>query len=206
MSQRPLLLSTLHVWYFGWSRTVWVNAPFSCNRLQTVWKFDWLIDGFIWKPNRLGVPSYRETHVSGKGVPKSRAWINIGMPQRRRQRVPQKWASKERRDCTRAVADVGQDMCYQEYMNSWCYVYIGFLFDLSHFFFRKDSWCHPLTRIYFLDVYYFRRFSFLGCESCRLGEPCKYPFILYSPASQKSITGDRWRLEECNSVILRLQT
>ena len=25
---------------------------------------------FIWKPNRLGVPSYRESHVSGKGVPK----------------------------------------------------------------------------------------------------------------------------------------
>ena len=55
----------------------------------------------------LGVPSYRESHVSGKGVPKSRE-MNIGMPQRRRQRVPQKWASKERRDCTRAVTDVGQ--------------------------------------------------------------------------------------------------
>ena len=62
---------------------------------------------FIWKPNRLGMPSYRESHVSGKGVPKSKE-INIGMPQRRRQRVPQKWASKERRDCTRAVTDVGQ--------------------------------------------------------------------------------------------------
>ena len=62
---------------------------------------------FIWKPNRLGVPSYRESHVSGKGVPKSREF-NIGMPQRRRQRVPQKWASKEKRDCTRAVTDVGQ--------------------------------------------------------------------------------------------------
>ena len=49
---------------------------------------DWLIDwNFYWKPNRLGVPSYRESHVSGKGVPKSRK-INIGMPQRRRQRVP----------------------------------------------------------------------------------------------------------------------
>ena len=47
------------------------------------------VDVFIWKPNRLGVPSYRESHVSGKGVPKSRE-INIGMPQRRRQRVPQK--------------------------------------------------------------------------------------------------------------------
>ena len=68
---------------------------------------DWLIDVFIWKPNRLGVPSYRESHVSGKGVPKSREF-NIGMPQRRRQRVPQKWASKERRDCTRAVTDGGQ--------------------------------------------------------------------------------------------------
>ena len=66
-----------------------------------------LFDVFIWKPNRLGVPSYRESHVSGKGVPKSKE-INIGMPQRRRQRVPQKWASKERRDCTRAVTDVGQ--------------------------------------------------------------------------------------------------
>ena len=32
--------------------------------------------------------SYRESHVSGKGVPKSRE-INIGMPQRRRQRVLQ---------------------------------------------------------------------------------------------------------------------
>ena len=68
---------------------------------------DWLIDIFIWKPIRLGVRSYRESHVRGKGVPKSRE-INIGMPQRRRQRVPQKWASKERRDCTRAVTDVGQ--------------------------------------------------------------------------------------------------
>ena len=48
---------------------------------------DWLIDVFIWKPNRLGVPSYRESHVNGKGVPKSREF-NIGMPQRRRQRVP----------------------------------------------------------------------------------------------------------------------
>ena len=64
-------------------------------------------DVFIWKPNRLGVPSYRESHVSGKGVPKSKE-INIRMLQRRRQRVPQKWASKERRDCTRAVTDVGQ--------------------------------------------------------------------------------------------------
>ena len=45
----------------------------------------WLIDIFYWKPNRLSVPSYRESHVSGKGVPKSRE-INIGMPQRRRQR------------------------------------------------------------------------------------------------------------------------
>ena len=44
---------------------------------------------FIWKPNRLGMPSYRESHVSGKGVPKSKE-INIGMPLRRRQRVPQK--------------------------------------------------------------------------------------------------------------------
>ena len=51
------------------------------------WLIDWLIDVFIWKPNRLGVPSYRESHVSGKGVPKSREF-NIGMPQRRRQRVP----------------------------------------------------------------------------------------------------------------------
>ena len=55
----------------------------------------------------LSVPSYRESHVSGKGVPKSRE-INIGMPQRRRQRVPQMLTSKERRDCTRAVTDVGQ--------------------------------------------------------------------------------------------------
>ena len=45
------------------------------------------VDVFIWKPNRLGVPSYRESHVSGKGVPKSREF-NIGMPQRIRQRVP----------------------------------------------------------------------------------------------------------------------
>ena len=65
---------------------------------------DWY---FYWKPNMLGVPSYRVSHVSGKGVPKSRE-INIGMRQRRRQRVPQKWASKERRDCTRAVTDIGQ--------------------------------------------------------------------------------------------------
>ena len=77
------------------------EAYFSCGSI------DWLIDVFIWKPNRLGVPSHRESHVSGKGVPKSREF-NIGMPQRRRQRVPQKWASKERRDCTRAVTDVGQ--------------------------------------------------------------------------------------------------
>ena len=63
------------------------------------------VDVFIWKPNRLGVPSYRESHVSGKGVPKSKE-INIGMPQRRRQRVPHKWASKERRDCTRAVTEL----------------------------------------------------------------------------------------------------
>ena len=27
------------------------------------WLIDWLIDVFIWKPNRLGVPSYRESHV-----------------------------------------------------------------------------------------------------------------------------------------------
>ena len=53
------------------------------------------------------MPSYRESHVSGNGVPKSRE-INIGMPQRRRQIVPQKLASIERRDCTKAVTDVGQ--------------------------------------------------------------------------------------------------
>ena len=80
---------------------------FQHDRDETRSMFDWLIDVFIWKPNRLGVPSYRESHVSGKGVPKSREF-NIGMPQRRRQRVPQKWASKERRDCTRAVTDVWQ--------------------------------------------------------------------------------------------------
>ena len=53
------------------------------------------------------MPIYRESHVSGKGVPKSRK-INIGMPQRRLQRVQQKGESKERGDCTRAVTDVGQ--------------------------------------------------------------------------------------------------
>ena len=62
---------------------------------------------FLLETPQLGVPSYRESYVSGKGVSKSRE-INIGMPQKRRQRVPQKWASKERRDCTRAVTDVGQ--------------------------------------------------------------------------------------------------
>ena len=31
--------------------------------------FDWSIDNFYWKPNRLSVPCYRESHVSGKGVP-----------------------------------------------------------------------------------------------------------------------------------------
>ena len=53
------------------------------------------------------MPISRESHVSGKGVPKSRE-INIGTPQRRLQRVPQKGESKERRDCTRALTDVGQ--------------------------------------------------------------------------------------------------
>ena len=33
-------------------------------------EIDWLIDIFYWKPNRLRVPSSRESFVSGKGVPK----------------------------------------------------------------------------------------------------------------------------------------
>ena len=120
-------LSPLFLFFSLWSRTlhfkyahryfldIWARRNIRIPALDfdwmigtSKWLIDWLIDVFfIWKPNRLGVPSYRESHVNGKGVPKSRE-CNTGMPQRRRQRVPQKWASKERRDCTRAVTDVGQ--------------------------------------------------------------------------------------------------
>ena len=83
------------------------EAKFSCLPFLLFGWFIWLIF-FIGNPiNRLSVPRYRGSRVSGKGVSKSTE-INIRMPQRRQQRVPRKGASKEKRDWTRAVTGIGQ--------------------------------------------------------------------------------------------------